>query len=145
MISSAPAKLAMVLLAFALVLTPAICSCLGFDGQAMAATSVMEAEDCDDHALAAKTSSEDRQSNHHGANCDGAGCDDCSLANAFDDVKSDRYATVASKSVDSIAKIDGSVLAIAPIPKLIASVYPHRGLPPLVRATLVSLHTLLLI
>ena len=143
--SSASAKMVMTLLAFAFVLTPTICGCLGLQGQAMAATSHVEVKDTHDHAHADKTSGVHHQSNKHGANCDGAGCDDCSYANTFEGVKSDRFVATTPIGIDSLAAIDDSDMAITPIATLVASVYPRRGPPPLVRSTLVALNTLLLI
>lgn len=136
-------------MAIALVLMPAVCCCFGLQDQAMAAaSSQMGMEDCHNHPPAEKKSNDHHQSSHDkDADNDadsGMGCDDCSYANVYDSAKSDRFLSAGPAGFEPLAIVRNSELSVVPIARLIASIYPHRGPPPLVRTTLVTLHTLLL-
>ncbi len=130
----------------AFVLTPAICCHTGLGGQAIAApVAEMAMEDCHGHDSNNSSSHDDHQvPGDQSENCLGDECEDCASASAYDGVANERFVVAASASVDTLATIDDSELAITPIAILVASIHPHRGPPPFVRTTLVALHTLLL-
>ena len=145
MISSAPAKILTVFLALAFVLTPAICCCFGLGGQAMAAPVVeMAEEDCHGHESGDMAAGDHQNSSDPVETCHDQECSDCTFAGAIDDVTNDRFVVAASTGVDTLTAIENSETTITPIASLVASTYPHRGPPPLLRTSLLALHVLLL-
>jgi len=148
-ISSAPAKIVTVLLALALVVTPALCCCLVLQGQAMAASMpapmiTMDMEDCNGHSARDVPSDHHETTSNPASSCHDTECEDCSYASASEGVKADRFVEAASPSSSLAVLTISSETVIAPIARLIASVHPRRGPPPFVPTTLVSLQTLLL-
>ncbi|MEO1136622.1 MAG: hypothetical protein AAFW68_08440 [Pseudomonadota bacterium] len=109
-----------------------------------APVSEMAEEDCHGHGAGEMAPDEHQQSDEHSKNCPDEACTGCASASAFDGVKSERFVIAASAGVDTIATINESETAITPIASLIAAIHPHRGPPPLVRTSLVTLHVLLL-
>ena len=142
--SLASVKTMLFVLTFAIMLTPALCCCFGFQSQAMAATSNMEMEDCHGHASTDETSSHHQSSSEDAPDSNSLGCEDCSYATAFNGIKIDRIVAVAPVGFDFNAAIDNTEVATTPTAILVGSIYPRRGPPPLVRTTLVSLRILLL-
>lgn len=148
-ISSTPARIVTVILALALVVTPAICCCLGLQGQAMAASmpaamTALDLEDCDDHGVRDVPSGHHETTTDPANSCHDTECEDCSYASAFEGVSADRFVAASPPNSYLVVITNSSEMIVAPTARFIAAMHPRRGPPPFVPTTLVSLHTLLL-